>query len=127
MLFFSGYIGPQALTEQMIIVEQRAGWFKPNGLVAKSLHREIIGSLIVLIVAQNEGQMVGTLFVERHDATMDIGMQNGQAHAWFAIGFHIPDAVLAPMVVVAPLVYLWLTTDGDAVNIAAEHFTTIDQ
>ena len=97
------------------------------GLVAESLNGEIISGLVVLIVAQDEGQMVGTLFVEVDDATMDVGMQDGQTHAWLAIGLHIPDAVFAPMVVVAPFIDLSLTTDGDAVDIRAEHFATIDQ
>ena len=120
-------IWPKALVEQLVIVEQRAVWFKPDGLVAKSLNREMIGSLIVPIVAQNKGQMVGTFFIEIDDATMDVSMQDGQSHVWFTIGFHIPDAILAPMVVVAPLVDLWLTTEGDAVDIATEYLTTIDQ
>ena len=122
-----GNIRPKALVEQLVVVEQRAVGFWSDGLVATSLYHEIVTCLVVLIVAQNEGQMVGTLFVERHDATMNVSLEYGQAHAWFTIGFHIPDAILAPMVVVAPFVDLSLTTDGDAVNIAAEHLATIDQ
>ena len=127
MLFFIGYVRPQALVEQQVVVEQRAAGFKSDGLVAESLNGEIISGQIVLIVAQDEGQMVGTLFVERDNATMDVSMQNGQTHAWFAIGLHIPDAVFAPMVVVAPFVDLSLTTDGNAVDIRAIHFATIYQ
>ena len=71
--------------------------------------------------------MVGTFFVEVDNATMDIGMEDGQTHVGFTIGLHIPDAMMAPMVVVAPFVDLSLTTDGDAVDIGVEHFATIYQ
>ena len=120
-------IRPQTLVEQQVVVEQGAIWFIMDGLVATSLNLEMVGGLVVLIVTQDEGQMVGTFLVEVDDATMDVGMEDGQSHVWFTIGFHVPDAILAPMVVVAPLVDLWLTTDGDAVDIGTEHFATIDQ
>ena len=98
-----------------------------DGLVAETLNLKMVGGLVVLIVSQDEGQMVGTFLVEVDNATMDVGMEDGQSHVGFAIGLHIPDAMMAPMVVVAPLVDLRLTTDGDAVDIGMEHLATIDQ
>ena len=98
-----------------------------NGWFTTTLHLKMIGSLIVLIVAKKEGQMVGTFLIEIDDAAMDVSMEDGQSHAWFAIGLHIPDAMMVPMVIVAPLVDLCLTTDRDAVNIRAEHLAAIDQ
>ena len=71
--------------------------------------------------------MVGTFFIEVDDATMNVSMEDGQTHVWFAISLHIPDTCMAPMVVIAPLVDLSLTTDGDAVDIRMEHLATIDQ
>ena len=45
-----------------------------NGCVATSLDLEMVGGLVVLIVAQNKGEMVGAFLVEVDDATMDIGV-----------------------------------------------------
>ena len=90
----------------MVVVEQRAVGFELDRLVAEALYLEMVGGLVVLIVAQDEGQMVGTFLVEVDDATMNVGMEDGQTHVWFAIGLHIPDAMMAPMVVVTPLVNL---------------------
>ena len=82
---------------------------------------------IVLVVAQNVGQVVGTLLVEGDDAAVKAGMEDGQSHAFFSIRLHIPRAVLAPVVVVAPGVHFRLTTDGNTVNIGTEHLAAIDQ
>lgn len=71
--------------------------------------------------------MIGALFIEGDDATIETGMQDGQTKTWFAIGLHIPHMVATPMQIVAPEVDFGLTTDGNAVDIGTEHLTTIDQ
>ena len=54
-------------------------------------------------------------------------MQDGQAETFLAVGLHIPHMITAPMEIVAPDIHFGLTADGNAVNIGAEHLTTIDQ
>lgn len=71
--------------------------------------------------------MIGALFVEGDDTTIETGMQDGQTKTWFAIGLHIPHMVATPMQIVAPKVNLGLATDRNAVDIGTEHLATIDQ
>ena len=129
---------PQTLHEQVIAIKQLRGINGRGRLARRGMtsgrqscgfahHREVPLRVVALIVAQQEGEMVGPLFVEGDDATMDIRMEDRQTHVALAIGLHIPGAMMAPMVVVTPQVDLWLTADGDAVDIAAKHLATIDQ
>ena len=91
------------------------------------MDNEVVDGLVVLIVAQLEREMVGTLLAEGDNATVEACVQNGQAHVWLAIELHVPDTGATPVVEVAPLVDLALAADGDAVNIRTEHLATVYQ
>ena len=87
-------------------IEQRATRTGRDASIALTTDGEVVARLVALIVAQDVGEVVGTLFGEADNALLEVGMQDGQAHAWLTERLHIPHAVVAPVVVVAPLVDL---------------------
>ena len=122
-----GKQGPAALAEEEIVVEQAGTAAGSDAVRGNALDGKRVARLVAVEVAQHVGELVGTLLVEGDDAPPEVGMQDGKAHAWLAVRLHIPRAVAAPVVVVAPAVDFRLATDRDAVDIAAEHLAAIDQ
>jgi len=71
--------------------------------------------------------MIGTLFVEGDNASVEPSMEDRKTKVRLTIRFHIPNARATPMLVVAPTIDLGLTADGNAVDIGAKHLATVDQ
>ena len=119
--------GPQYLIVQQIRVKHHIPSARRNACIAPPVDGKMIFGLIAPIIAKDIGQVIRTLLVEGNDAAVETGMQDGQTHARLAIRLHVPHTMAPPVQIVAPQVHLGLATDGNAVNIGAEHLATVNE